>query len=132
MPAPSPLAIATSSVQRLIKEEASYHKELKLQEARLEKLQARTEEDENREYSLKQEVSSSYWTPNLSSMIVNKSQRTAIEETKAVFPPLRQRIEDALAKLQERLEADGGRTSEEESTKAKQIIEEAQKIVKSK
>jgi hypothetical protein len=56
MPPPSPLAIATSSVNRLIKEEASYHKELKSQEARLAKLEASTEEDENAEYQLKQEV----------------------------------------------------------------------------
>jgi tubulin-specific chaperone A len=57
MAPPSPLAIATSSVQRLVKEEASYHKELKNQEARLEKLVNSTEADENAEYQLKQEVS---------------------------------------------------------------------------
>jgi hypothetical protein len=57
MAPPSPLAIATSSVQRLVKEETSYHKELKNQEARLEKLVNSTEEDENAEYQLKQEVS---------------------------------------------------------------------------
>jgi tubulin-specific chaperone A len=57
MPAPSPLAIATSVVQRLVKEETSYHKELKSQEARLEKLVSSTEADENKEYQLKQEVS---------------------------------------------------------------------------
>jgi tubulin-specific chaperone A len=56
MAPPSQLAIATSSVQRLVKEEASYHKELTGQEKRLEKLLASTDEDENREYSLKQEV----------------------------------------------------------------------------
>lgn len=57
MPPPSPLAIATSSLQRLVKEEASYYKELEKQEARLKKVEASTEEDENREYTLKQEVS---------------------------------------------------------------------------
>lgn len=56
MAPPTPLAIATSSVNRLVKEEASYHKELSTQEARLAKLQASTEEDENAEYQLKQEV----------------------------------------------------------------------------
>jgi tubulin-specific chaperone A len=56
MPPPSPLAIATSSVNRLIKEEASYHKELKSQEARLANLEGSTKEDENAEYQLKQEV----------------------------------------------------------------------------
>jgi predicted ribosome quality control (RQC) complex YloA/Tae2 family protein len=56
MAPPSQLAIATSSVQRLVKEEASYHKELKNQEARLEKLINSKEQDENAEYQLKQEV----------------------------------------------------------------------------
>ncbi|EPE26229.1 Tubulin chaperone cofactor A [Glarea lozoyensis ATCC 20868] len=103
MPPPSPLAIATSSVNRLIKEEASYHRELLSQEARLAKLEERvaklegkTDEDENAEYELKQE-------------------RTAIEETRAVFPPLRQRIADAVAKLEDRLEegkAKGGKEGE--------------------
>jgi Tubulin binding cofactor A len=59
MAPPSPLAIATSVVQRLVKEETSYHKELKNQEARLEKLVNSTEADENAEYQLKQEVCSS-------------------------------------------------------------------------
>lgn len=57
MAPPSQLSIATSSVTRLVKEEASYHKELLSQQARLKKLEEATEEDENREYSLKQEVS---------------------------------------------------------------------------
>jgi tubulin-specific chaperone A len=56
MAPPSQLAIATSVVQRLVKEEASYHKELKNQEARLDKLANSTEQDENAEYQLKQEV----------------------------------------------------------------------------
>ncbi|EDN93995.1 hypothetical protein SS1G_09862 [Sclerotinia sclerotiorum 1980 UF-70] len=55
MAPPSQLSIATSSVARLVKEEASYHKELISQQARLKKLEEATEEDENREYSLKQE-----------------------------------------------------------------------------
>jgi hypothetical protein len=59
MAPPSQLAIATSSVQRLVKEEASYHKELAQQEARLEKLLASKDEDENAEYQLKQEASPS-------------------------------------------------------------------------
>jgi len=56
MAPPSALAIATGSVQRLVKEETSYHKELKNQETRLEKLVTSTEENENKEYQLKQEV----------------------------------------------------------------------------
>ncbi|EHL02656.1 hypothetical protein M7I_1165 [Glarea lozoyensis 74030] len=113
MPPPSPLAIATSSVNRLIKEEASYHRELLSQEARLAKLEERvaklegkTDEDENAEYELKQEV---LGAPPYFSI------RTAIEETRAVFPPLRQRIADAVAKLEDRLEegkAKGGKEGE--------------------
>ena len=55
MPPPSQLAIATSSVLRLVKEEASYHKELQQQEARIEELQ-KGGGDENAEFQLKQEV----------------------------------------------------------------------------
>lgn len=62
MPAPSPLSIATSSVQRLVKEETYYHKDLASQQVRIEKLEKDLKEDsadldENAEYVLKQEVS---------------------------------------------------------------------------
>lgn len=61
MPAPSDLAIATSAVQRLVKEEASYRDELLRQEAHVTKLEKDVNEggadlDENAEYMLKQEV----------------------------------------------------------------------------
>jgi tubulin-specific chaperone A len=60
MPAPSPLHIATQVVQRLVKEEKSYHKELEGQQKRVEKLKADmasgVNTDENAEYILKQEV----------------------------------------------------------------------------
>lgn len=56
MAPPSKLAIATSSVRRLIKEEQSYHKELEQQAARIQKLEA-DKDDENAPYILKQEVS---------------------------------------------------------------------------
>lgn len=56
MPAPSKLSIATSSVRRLVKEEASYHKELAQQEERIQKLEQGGGGDENAEYQLKQEV----------------------------------------------------------------------------
>jgi tubulin-specific chaperone A len=61
MAPPSQLSIATSSVQRLVKEEASYYKELQQQEARLEKALAAKDEDENAEYQLKQEASSRFF-----------------------------------------------------------------------
>lgn len=61
MPAPSPLSIATSSVQRLVKEETYYHKELAGQQVRVDKLEGQIKDksadlDENAEYLLKQEV----------------------------------------------------------------------------
>ncbi len=59
MPPPSRLAIATSSVTRLVKEEASYHKELVQQEQRFARLQNDTE-DENAEYKIRQEVPTSF------------------------------------------------------------------------
>jgi hypothetical protein len=64
MPPPSQLAIATSSVLRLLKEEISYHKELVDQEAKVkileEKIKAdQVTKDENEEFMLKQQVSRS-------------------------------------------------------------------------
>ncbi|KFX95106.1 hypothetical protein O988_05968 [Pseudogymnoascus sp. VKM F-3808] len=111
MAPPSPLAIATSSLQRLVKEEASYYKELEKQEARLKKVEESTEEDENREYTLKQE-------------------RAAIEETKAVFPTLKTRIEDNLEKLRDQVEKAQGSAPEEEIVKAQSAIESAEKALK--
>lgn len=55
MPPPSKLAVATSSLVRLVKEEASYHKEMEQQQARIKKLEAGSDED-NAEYMLRQEV----------------------------------------------------------------------------
>lgn len=58
MPAPSPLVIATSALNRLVKEEISYHKELEQQSARIAKLEAGEDADnENAEFILKQQVS---------------------------------------------------------------------------
>lgn len=61
MAPPTPLAVATSSVQRLVKEEAYYHKDLASQGARIAKLEKDIAEksadlDENADYVLKQEV----------------------------------------------------------------------------
>jgi plastocyanin len=55
MPPPSKVAIATGSVLRLVKEEASYHKETVQQEERIKKLEE-SAGDENKEYTLRQEV----------------------------------------------------------------------------
>ncbi|MCJ1305018.1 hypothetical protein MMC08_007831 [Hypocenomyce scalaris] len=111
MPTPSPLAIATSSVLRLVKEEASYHKELQQQESRIQKIQSQDESaaDENAWFQLKQE-------------------RRAVEETKAVFPNLKERIKEAVGKVEERLETvkeDGKEGNVEEITKAKEAVAKA-------
>ncbi|EAA57962.1 hypothetical protein AN6176.2 [Aspergillus nidulans FGSC A4] len=53
----SQLEIATSAVQRLVKEEASYRREAEQQKERIKKLEAQdASTDENRDYMLKQEV----------------------------------------------------------------------------
>ncbi|WPH04878.1 Hypothetical protein R9X50_00777500 [Acrodontium crateriforme] len=111
MPAPSQLSIATSAVTRLVKEEASYHKELEHQLASIAKLEQGNDEDENAEYVLRQE-------------------RKAVEETKAIFPQLKQKITDALARLEQKLEqASGDETPAEEITKAKEAVAAAKTVV---
>lgn len=55
MPPPTQIAIATSSLNRLVKEESSYHTEAKHQEASIAKLE-QGGGDENAEYQLRQEV----------------------------------------------------------------------------
>lgn len=61
MPAPTPLTIATQSVQRLVKEEKYYRKELTQQSERVKKLETDLKEsgesaDSNASFVLKQEV----------------------------------------------------------------------------
>lgn len=56
MPPRSQLTIITSSVLRLVKEEASYHREAVEQAERIKKLENDKSDDENREYLLQQEV----------------------------------------------------------------------------
>ncbi|GAB7341173.1 hypothetical protein MBLNU457_7468t1 [Dothideomycetes sp. NU457] len=108
MGAPSKLAIATSSVTRLVKEEASYHKEVEQQEARIAKL----EQNNGDEYELKQE-------------------KRALEETHKVFPSLHQRIKDAVAKLEQQMEQDkGDQSSAEEITAAKEAISNAKTAIR--
>ncbi|KAK4548772.1 hypothetical protein LTR36_008545 [Oleoguttula mirabilis] len=105
MPAPSKLSIATSTLNRLVKEEASYHKELEHQQASIAKLE-QGGGDENAEYVLRQE-------------------RKAVEETKAIFPQLKQKIQDSLAKLEQQLEQDkgpGDQSTPEQITKAKEAV----------
>ncbi|KAF2012001.1 tubulin binding cofactor A [Aaosphaeria arxii CBS 175.79] len=112
MAPPSKLAVATSSVIRLVKEEASYHKELEQQEARIKKLEANPAED-NSEYQIKQE-------------------RQALEETKAVLPAVREKIRQAIERVEEELEANkeaGGVAPEAEVTKAEDAITAGKKSI---
>ena len=64
--APSQLKIATGALERLVKEEASYHKEMESQKVRISNLeQQKNDQDENREFMLKQEVTYPYCIRNL-------------------------------------------------------------------
>lgn len=135
MPPPTPLAIATSSLARLLKEETSYHKELSQQEARLTKLQspdASMPTDENAEFMIKQEVSKQCILNFLKSvLIVRAGQKAAIDETKAVFPPLRERIEAALQKLEDKLEGEEDGEGAE-VVKAREVVVQAKTVVAKK
>ncbi|GFF50397.1 putative tubulin-specific chaperone Rbl2 [Aspergillus lentulus] len=106
----SQLEIATSSVERLVKEEASYHRELQQQTERIQKLESQEAgEDENREYMLKQE-------------------RLALEETKKVLPSLKQKIDEGVAKLESLLAEEGKKGLEsnvEQITAGKEAIAKA-------
>ncbi|KAK3674446.1 tubulin folding cofactor A [Recurvomyces mirabilis] len=108
MPPPSQLAIATSSLNRLVKEEASYHKELEQQQASIAKLE-QGGGDENAEYTLRQE-------------------RRAVEETKAIFPQLKLKIEDALSKLEQQLEQES-QGDAENVAKAKEAVAAGKKAL---
>ncbi|KAI4146959.1 MAG: hypothetical protein L6R39_003271 [Caloplaca ligustica] len=109
----SPLAISTASVQRLLKDESTYRAELTSQMSRLEKLERETggdedDEDEgNREWRIKQE-------------------RQAIDETKAVFAPLREKVLAAVANLEQLLKSRGSEQFDEgEVETARGLIEKA-------
>ncbi|KAL8404225.1 hypothetical protein RB594_009182 [Gaeumannomyces avenae] len=94
MPAPSPLAIASQSVSRLVKEEAYYRKELEGQNKKVEEERAKLSADA---------------TYNDNFML--KQLETGARETEAVFGPLLIKVEDAVAKLEEQMaisESDGG------------------------
>ncbi|KAI1873136.1 uncharacterized protein JN550_003389 [Neoarthrinium moseri] len=114
MPAPSPLKIATQAVSRLVTEEKYYQKEIVSQTSRIEKLEADIkagiDEDGNAEYRLKQE-------------------KQALEETKAVFGPLKQRIAEAVSRLEEQTAtAEGaGDANADELAKAKEVLASAPK-----
>ncbi|KXJ96024.1 tubulin binding cofactor A [Microdochium bolleyi] len=110
MPAPSPLAIATQAVNRLVKEDKYYEKEVTAQTEKIKKLEEglleASKTDENAEYMLKQE-------------------QRALGETKAIFAPLREKIADAVQRLEEHIataESEGGPA--DEIAKAKEALEQ--------
>ncbi|KAK0363923.1 tubulin folding cofactor A [Friedmanniomyces endolithicus] len=116
MAPPSQLAIATSVVNRLVKEEASYHKELEKQQASIAKLE-QGGGDENTEYVLKQE-------------------RRGVEETRAIFPQLRNKLQDALARLEyvlvpDNLNGPGYQTTPEDIAKGQEAVAAALKAIHS-
>ncbi|KAJ5621298.1 hypothetical protein N7528_006081 [Penicillium herquei] len=106
----SQLEIHTSSVTRLVKEEASYHRELEQQTQRIKKLEAGGgDDDENREYLIKQE-------------------HLALEETKKVLPNLKQKIIEAVKNLEALITEEGQKGAEsnvQHITAAKEAIAHA-------
>ncbi|KAJ5896708.1 uncharacterized protein N7473_006107 [Penicillium subrubescens] len=109
MPPRSQLEINTSSVLRLVKEEASYHREAVEQVERIKKLENDKSEDENREYLLQQE-------------------HRALEETKKVFPSLKKKLAETVAELQSLIAEEAAKGSESNVahiTAAKEAIAQA-------
>ncbi|KAL7937793.1 tubulin binding cofactor A [Trichoderma chlorosporum] len=113
MPSPSPLVIATGAVNRLLKEEASYHKELQEQEA-----QAKAQEEKIKSGQEDEDGNASY---------ILKQQQMVVEQTRAVFKPLRNRIGQAVEKLEDLVasEEKNGTASAEELANAKAALDKA-------
>ncbi len=83
--APSQLQIATSSLQRLLKEEASYYKEQQQQEERISKLEKESDTgDDNREFVLKQEVCSSRHSKCLTVFVPTRTGRHPLVEASSL------------------------------------------------
>ncbi|CAK7242861.1 MAG: tubulin folding cofactor A [Sporothrix thermara] len=123
MPPPSDLAIATKAVERLVKEEAFYRAELAKQQERVRQLAAEIAAvadpstlDSNAEFVLKQES-------------------RAVDETKAVFAPLRQRTAESVLTLEEQIaireadQADGAAAADDELEKARAVLRTGQTAI---
>ncbi|KAJ5752169.1 hypothetical protein N7520_009086 [Penicillium odoratum] len=90
----SQIEIVTSSVIRLVKEEASYHRELEQQTERIKKLESNQDgDDENKEFLAKQE-------------------HLALEETKKVLPSLKKKIVESVKELQALITEEGKKGAE--------------------
>ncbi|OTB05936.1 hypothetical protein M426DRAFT_319321 [Hypoxylon sp. CI-4A] len=110
MPAPSPLTIATQSVQRLVKEEKYYRKELTQQSERVKKLEAELK-------------NGGEGTDNNAAFVLKQEQKAA-DETRAVFVPLNERITEAVQRLEEQIAtAESEDAPAEELSKAKEALE---------
>ncbi|KAI0596645.1 tubulin binding cofactor A [Biscogniauxia sp. FL1348] len=92
MAPPSPLVIATQAVQRLVKENDSYFKEFVQQTQRV--LHLESEQAKRGSASLDD-----------NDVFLLKQERRALEETKAMFVPLYQRIGDSIQRLEEQIAA---------------------------
>ncbi|KAI5778168.1 tubulin binding cofactor A [Geopyxis carbonaria] len=105
MPPPTSLAIKTSAVLRLIKEEASYHKEEIAQTARLERMvEAKADE-----YEIRQ-------------------QQRVVSETQVVVPPVREKLKAAIEILEYEIEASESESAENKE-KAQKAIEDGKKVL---
>lgn len=115
MPAPSPLVIATQSVQRLVKEDTYYRKELTQQSERVKKLET--------------DLNASGESADGNAAFMLKQEQKAVEETRAVFAPLHERIADAVRRLEEQLAtAESEGASAEDVAKAKDALKLGQDL----
>lgn len=111
--------ITTQAVQRLVKEEKYYRKELAQQSERVQKLEKdlQSSTDQNAEFVLKQEVCPSLPIYNQETKLTPQTtQRQAMQETRGVFAPLHTRIAEAVERLEEQIA-----TAESESGPADEL-----------
>ncbi|CAJ2501203.1 Uu.00g040560.m01.CDS01 [Anthostomella pinea] len=120
MPAPSPLAIATQSVQRLVKEQKYYEKELASQTERVQKLEADQEQKSKAQTNGNSTTTTT--TADGNAEYVIKQEKQAMEETKAVFAPLKTRIEEAVQRLEEQIATAEENAPTDEMTKANEAL----------
>ncbi|KAG0644864.1 tubulin binding cofactor A [Tuber brumale] len=117
MPPPTSLSIKTSSVIRLMKEEASYLEETMQQKAAVEKL----EQDGADEYELRQPVRNF----SKSSLF----DRQVLEQTIVMAPAVRKQLYAALSALSEALEAAPDSESEENKKKARKALADGKEVL---
>ncbi|KAL8851040.1 MAG: hypothetical protein Q9221_004030 [Calogaya cf. arnoldii] len=102
-------------------EETTYRTELVNQESRLQRLESDEggeDEDGNREWSVRQEIANA--------RIIFHMQKQAIQETKAIFEPLRQKVLGAVAGLEQLLNSpQAEQFSEVEVNGARELIVKA-------